>query len=316
MAQSTEVFDVVAIGGCVIDLTSYSERVPKPGETLIGTKFAKAFGGKAANQCVMASRLGASTAMIGKVGDDEFGHQYKENFKQNKVNVEYVGITKDAATSVAQITVVKDGQNSIVYFPRANEYLTVEDIRSAENDLIKKVKLMILTYESISEVIHEALKIAKQHGVKTVVNAAPVNPEVSEEIYSLCDVLCVNETEAEAATGQYVESIEQAKSLTQMMLKKGCFSVILTLGSRGAVFASKEQPQAIHVPAKQVTAVDTTGAGDAFLGALAYFMTHHSSLTMKEWIKRSCEVAAMSVQNLGTQTSFPWKEDIPAELFS
>ncbi|XP_022237703.1 ribokinase-like isoform X2 [Limulus polyphemus] len=264
----------------------------------------------------MASRLGTSTAMIGKVGDDDFGHQSKENFKQNNVNAEYVGITKDAATSVAQITVVKDGQNSIVYIPGANDCLTVEDIRSAENDLIKKVKLMILTYESISEVILEALKIAKQHGVRTLVNAAPVNPGVSEEIYPLCDVLCVNEVEAEVETGLCVESIEQAKSATQMLLKRGCFSVILTLGPRGAVFASEEQPQAIYIPAKQVTAVDTTGAGDAFLGALAYFMTQHSSLTMKECIERSCEVAAISVQNLGTQKSFPWRKDIPAELFS
>ncbi|OWF53132.1 ribokinase-like [Mizuhopecten yessoensis] len=307
--------DVTVIGSCMTDLVSYVPRLPKPGETLHGTKFAIGFGGKGANQCIVAARLGAKTAMVAKVGDDTFGKDYIQNFKDNQVMIEHVEVTSAAGTGVAPICVNQEGQNSIVIVAGANLLLTEDNVRAAEA-VVKETKIVVCQLEIPAQSTLAALKLAKKHNVRSIFNPAPAQSGLSDEFFSECHIFCANETEAEILTGLPVKDIEGACKATLALLDKGCSVVILTLGVMGSVFATQENRKPIHVAAQSVTAVDTTGAGDAFVGALAYYLSNSPSLTLQEIIQRSTEVAGVSVQSPGTQTSFPWKKDLPPKLFS
>ncbi|XP_046372098.2 ribokinase-like isoform X2 [Haliotis rufescens] len=251
--------DVTVVGSCMTDLVSYAPRQPKPGETIHGTKFQIGFGGKGANQCVMAAKLGAKTAMVAKVGDDSFGKNYIQNFKDNNIDIGHVGVTADASTGVAPITVSDD--------------------------------------------------------VKSIFNPAPAQESLPTELYSDCDIFCANETEAEILTGQKVSSIEEAKAAVLALLDKGCNSVVLTLGELGSLYVSQSERDPHVVPCPKVTPVDTTGAGDAFLGALAFYLALYPNMTIIEALTRSSRLAAISVQAMGTQTSFPSRKELPSELF-
>ncbi|XP_064623530.1 ribokinase-like [Lineus longissimus] len=306
--------DVVVVGSCNIDLISYVPRLPKAGETLHGHKFAIGFGGKGANQCVVASRLGTTTAMVAKLGDDTFGHDYIQNFKDNSVNIDHVSVTKEASSGVAPIAVNDDGQNAIVIVSGANLKLSEEDLNKAEN-IIKSSKVMVCQLEVRPEITLAALRMAKKHGVTSILNPAPSQPSLDPEMFQTCDIFCPNETETEILTGLPVSSVDDAKTATKALLDRGCKMVIITLGSQGCVLASKDKPEAVHILARSVTPVDTTGAGDAFVGALASYLAKYPDLGMEETIRRSCEIATISVQAPGTQTSYPWKKDLPSELF-
>ncbi|XP_069117064.1 ribokinase-like [Argopecten irradians] len=307
--------DVTVIGSCMTDLVSYVPRLPKPGETLHGSKFTIGFGGKGANQCVVAARLGAKTAMVAKLGDDTFGKDYIQNFKDNQVMIDHVEVTSEAGTGVAPICVNEQGQNSIVIVAGANLLLSEDDVAAAEA-IVKESKIIICQLEISPKSTLAALKLAKRHKVRSIFNPAPAQSGLSSEFFTECDIFCANETEAEILTGLPVKNKDDACKASLALLDKGCEVVILTLGQMGSVFASKEHQTPSHVPAKPVTAVDTTGAGDAFVGALAYYLSNMPSLTLEEVIKRSTVIASISVQSPGTQTSFPWKKDLASELFS
>lgn len=307
--------DIVVVGGCIVDLVSYASRFPKPGETIAGTKFAKGFGGKGANQCVMASRLGASTAMIAKLGEDTFGKEYLQSFKESSTMSNHVTLDKDSHTSTAAICVTEEGQNSIVYVPGAVMKLSIQDIQAAE-ETIRRAKILLCTFECPLGTLMEALKLAKRHKVKTVVNAAPTSEAKGYEcIFPLTDVVCLNEVEAEEMSGVPVTNVDGAAEAIKVLLSKNCSTVILTLGSNGVVFQSKGQDVYTHVPTRVVKCVDSTGAGDAFMGSLVYYMSAFQTLTFQEMIRRACEIATVSVLGHGTQTSFPFKKDLPDWLF-
>lgn len=307
--------DIVVVGGCIVDLVSYVSRFPKPGETIAGTKFSKGFGGKGANQCVMASRLGASTAMIAKLGDDTFGKEYLQSFKDSNIVSDHVSLTKDSHTSTAAICVTEEGQNSIVYVPGAVMKLSPQDVWAAE-ETIKHAKILLCTFECPLDTLMEALKLAKRHNVMTVVNAAPTSEAKGYEcIFPLTDVICLNEVETEEMSGVPVTNIDGAAQAVRVLLSKECSTVILTLGSSGAVFQCKDQHSYTHIPARVVKCVDSTGAGDAFMGSLVYYMSTFQGLPFQEMIRRACEIATVSVLGHGTQTSFPFKKDLPDWLF-
>ncbi|XP_054714227.1 ribokinase-like [Uloborus diversus] len=306
--------DIIVVGGCIVDLISYVRRFPRPGETISGNRFEKGFGGKGANQCVMANKLGSTTAMIAKLGDDSLGHEYFENFKQSGINYDFVSMTKESHTSTASITVSEDGQNCIVYVPGAIMNLTPRDIQAAE-DLIKRAKVMLCTFECPLDSLITALNLAKTHKVTTIVNAAPTCNSTYEEVYHLADIICLNEVEAYDATNLKIETIEDAAEAIKILFQKGCATVILTLGCKGAVFQNKNENKYIHVPARVVKALDCTGAGDAFMGSLVYYLSAHPQLSMEEAIKRSCEVATTSVLKRGTQSSFPNRNELSEDLF-
>ncbi|XP_046551163.1 ribokinase-like [Haliotis rubra] len=306
--------DVTVVGSCMTDLVSYAPRQPKPGETIHGTNFQIGFGGKGANQCVMAAKLGAKTAMVTKVGDDSFGKNYIQNFKDHNINIDHVGVTADASTGVAPITVSDDGQNSIVIVAGANMLLSEQDVAAAEH-LIMTSKVILCQLEIPVQSTLTALNIAKKRGVKSIFNPAPAQEGLPSELYSDCDIFCANESEAEILTGEKVSSIEDAKAAALTLLNKGCNSVVLTLGELGSVYVSQTEQEPQVVPCPKVIPVDTTGAGDAFLGALAYYLALYPKMTVLEALTRSSRLASISVQAKGTQTSFPSRKQLPSDLF-
>ncbi|KAG8190028.1 hypothetical protein JTE90_000123 [Oedothorax gibbosus] len=304
---------IVVVGGCISDLISYVSRFPRPGETFAGHNFLKGCGGKAANQCVMAQKLGAPTAMIAKVGDDSFGQEHLENFRKLNVHSEFVTISKTSNTSTASILVTDDGENCIVFVPGAINELTPEDIFAAEN-VIKQSQVLLATYECPLTTLLAAFTLARKYKVKTVLNAAPSVDATYEKLYPLTDIICMNEIEAEDATNLPAKDLANAEAIIKKLQEKGCSTVILTLGAKGAVFQTKTDEKYGHVQTKSVKAVDCTGAGDAFMGSLVYFLAHHPNLSLKTTIEKSCEIATMSVLKKGTQFSFPNREDIPDSL--
>lgn len=310
MAEKAE---IVVIGACNTDLISYTPRLPQPGETIHGHKFDMGFGGKGANQAICAARLGASTAMIGRVGDDTFGKSTLNNFREHNVNTEHLIMVAGTSTGVAPITVDDSGQNSIIIVSGANTLLTEANVTAAET-MISKAKVVVCQLELEPHLAIVTMKLARKHNVMTIFNPAPARPTLPEEIWSLCDIFCPNEIEAEMLAGMSMQTKEDHQKAVAYFLDKGCNTVVITLGEKGTVFATQEYRQPRYVPCKVVKAKDTTGAGDAFAGALAFYMAKYKSLTLEEKITRSSEIATISVQTHGTQKSYPYRKDIPAEL--
>uniref|UniRef100_A0A8C0BT08 Ribokinase n=1 Tax=Buteo japonicus TaxID=224669 RepID=A0A8C0BT08_9AVES len=277
-------------------------QLPRAGETILGHKFFIGFGGKGANQCVQSARLGAKTSLICKVSTDLL------------LDYTFVGQTTDAATGTASIIVNSEGQNVIVIVPGANLLLNFEDLKRA-SDVICKARVVVCQLEITPAVSLEALKMARASGVKTLFNAAPALADLDPQFYTHSDIFCCNETEAEILTGIPVGNLEDAEKVGCMLLERGCKLVIVTLGAEGCMMISVEEPIPKHVPAGKVRAVDTTGAGDSFVGALAFYLAYYPKLPMEEMIRKSNCIASVSVQASGTQSSYPYRKDLPQDLF-
>ncbi|XP_051725289.1 ribokinase [Ctenopharyngodon idella] len=305
---------VVVVGSCMTDLVSQAPRLPKAGETIHGHKFFIGFGGKGANQCVQAARMGAKTAMVCKVGRDVFGNDYIQNFKNNGISTAYAEQTENAATGAASIIVNDTGENAIVIVAGANMLLGQEELQRAQS-VIVNAKVLICQLEINPDASLQALRMAKENHVKTIFNPAPAIADLHSDFYKASDVFCCNETEAELLTGLSVISVEDASRVGLELLSKGCGSVIVTLGSQGCVVCQSTNTAPKHIPTTAVTAADTTGAGDSFIGALAFYMGHYPTMPLEEMARRANLVAAVSVQTVGTQTSFPFQKDLPTELF-
>ncbi len=297
---------ICVVGAANMDLISYVSRLPRMGETLHGYRFQMGFGGKGANQAVMAARLGARVSMVAKLGDDVFGERTLDNFKEQGINTTYVSFAQEAFSGVAPIAVDDQGNNSIIIVTGANDLLGASDIEKADS-AIRTAQVVVCQLEIEIDTTLAALRLARRHGVTTIFNPAPARSSLEPELYKLSDIFCPNESEAEMLCGQTVASIDDAEKAARTMLKKGAGSVILTLGERGCLVVTPEGAE--HVPVDRVTVVDTTGAGDAFLGGLASFLARGEGLV--ESAKRANQVAAISVQGRGTQTSFPSAGDLP-----
>ncbi|XP_046619210.1 ribokinase-like [Neodiprion virginianus] len=306
--------DVVVVGSCMVDFSCYASRFPKVGETMCGEKFVTSNGGKGANQCVAAARLGASTALIASLGADSLGKEYFEKLKLENINVSKVHLREGIHSGIAQITVADSGENTIIIVPGANTLLSPEDVDDAE-ELIKNAKVLLCQFEVPTAPTLQALKLFKGRGL-SILNGAPAMPNPDPELLKSCDIFCVNETEAEIMTGVPVTGLYESQIAVNKLLQKECNAVLLTLGALGAVYASQSNPNVIHIPTEKVKAIDTTGAGDAFLGSFAYFAAYHAGLSIDQIAKRACFVASQSVLRIGTQSSFPYKQDLPADLFS
>lgn len=310
--MSGKTLNMIVVGSCMTDLVSQAPRLPKAGETIHGHKFFIGFGGKGANQCIQAARLGAEIAMVCKVGKDFFGDNYIQNFKDSGVHTDFVRQTSDAATGAASIIVNDAGENAIVIVAGANMLLNTDDLQDMQSSL-SQAKVLVCQLEISPQVSLKALCMAREAGVKTVFNPAPAIPSLDAEFYRVSDVFCCNESEAELLTGCPVSSVGEAERAGQNLLARGCGAVIVTLGPQGCVVLQAKGSK--HIPTETVTAVDTTGAGDSFIGALTFYMAYYPSLPLEEMARRANQVAAVSVQAMGTQTSFPFKKDLPAALF-
>ena len=296
---------ICVVGACNIDLISYVPRMPAIGETLHGTKFQIGFGGKGANQAVMAAKLGANVSVVSKLGRDTFGEDTLKNFESFNINTEHVHFTEDAFSGVAPISVNPEGQNSIVIVTGANDLITEAELEAARPEIARSGAL-VCQLEIPIDLSLKALAIAREEGVLTIFNPAPAFKDLPAEFYELSDIICPNESETELLTGLPVESDEQAEAAARVLLERGVKTVILTLGERGALIVDSDGARRIE--ATRVDAIDSSGAGDAFVGSLATFLTAGDSLD--DSVKQACAIATMSVQKTGTQTSFPTVDEI------
>lgn len=301
---------VCVVGAANIDLISYVPRLPRMGETLHGNRFHLGYGGKGANQAVMAAKLGARVSVVTKVGRDVFGDGTVENFRRWGVDTTYVTATGDAFSGVAPIMVDPAGHNSIVIVTGANDLIDDDELARARPATTGSA-VLACQLELPVRVSLAALRMARAHGVRTVLNPAPARDDLPPELLAVTDVLCPNQGEAALLAGRPVETTDDAADAARILLDRGAGSVVVTLGESGCLVATDGGVE--HVPGVPAEAVDTTGAGDAFVGSLTYFLA--AGLPLPVCARRATVIAARSVQARGTQTSFPDRAELPAELF-
>lgn len=298
--------NICVVGSSNIDLISKVPRLPVMGETMIGHSFHLGYGGKGANQAVMAAKLGAQVKMVTKLGRDVFGEGTLKNYREQGIDTTYVLFDDKLSSGVAPIFVNDNAQNFIVIVPGANMALSPADVRAASS-VILAADLLVCQLEIPIETTLEAFRVAKEGGVRTILNPAPA-AALPDELLQLADICAPNETETELLTGLPVSTAADAELAARALLDRGPKIVILTLGERGVLVVDRES--AVHVEALRVDAVDPTGAGDAFIGSLAVFLGE--GLELAAAVQRANAVAALSVTNIGTQISFPRRAEADA----
>ncbi|RZC41388.1 ribokinase [Asbolus verrucosus] len=282
---------IVVVGSCMIDFVSFAPRLPKPGETIHGSKFMTTFGGKGANQCVAAAKLGGNTTLITRVGDDLWGDKYIENLKCQNVETKYAQKTPNSQSGIAQITVAESGENQIVVVAGANNLLTVQDVEKAQDDIIAAA-VVVLQLETSTNVALKALKLCQG---TSILNGAPALNKYDPELLTLPTIFCVNETEAAVFTGLSVTNKREAEVAIKKLIEQGCNAVIVTLGEQGAICMEKNKPGIISVSCPVKQCVDTTGAGDAFIGALSFLLANYSDMPLRKILENACFIASDSV---------------------
>lgn len=298
---------IAVIGSANIDLTTFTSRFPKPGETIFGDKFDLGFGGKGANQAVAARLCGAEVFMIARVGDDLFGPATIENFRKQGIDPTHVKQVPGLSSGVAPIFVEPSGQNRIFVVKGANDALKPADVDSAA-DLLTSVDCIVLQFEIPIETVYYTVAFARKHRIRCIVNPAPAQPVDMSALKGL-DYFVPNESEAETITASPVKNIEDARLCAQQLLSGGVQRVIITLGANGSLLAGADGME--HVPAYPVRSIDSTGAGDAFIGSFAVFLGE--GLPEKEAVRRANLYAALSTTGVGTQKSFFQREKFDAE---
>ena len=289
---------IVVVGSAMMDLTAYADVLPEPGQTLAGQLFTTGFGGKGANQAVMAANCGAQVHFIGKLGDDVFGKAIADNFVKVGINSQFVE-TSATPNGVAHIWVDGKGENRIIIIPGANHEIETGKAVEAINS-IQNLEIVVAQCEIKQEVTLAAFRAAKARGCTTILNPAPYQ-EISAELLDLCDWIIPNETEFRELHGSLPTSDEILKTF-----RPGKNSIV-TLGSKGAVYISAGG-QIHHAPAPQVAAVDTTGAGDAFVGSFAFALASGQDPVMA--MKFGIKIASLTVTRKGAQSSYPDQTEI------
>jgi len=301
--------NVCVVGAANIDLISYVPRLPELGETLHGTEFRMGYGGKGANQAVMAAKLGATVSMVTKLGRDTFGVGTLDNFRTMGVDTRFIGFSEEAASGVAPIFVDLAGNNAIVIVTGANDLLTVDEIDGAR-PAMGEAGAVVCQLEIPLDLTLVALRTAREEGATTIMNPAPARADLPDELLRLSDVFCPNQGEAALITGRSTSGVHDAEEAAAVLLERGAGAVVITLGADGCVVADREGLE--HVAGVAVDTVDSTGAGDAFVGALAAFVARGDGL--RESARWANTIAALSVLGHGTQTSFPDTEQLPEEV--
>ena len=294
---------ICVVGSCMIDLISRVPRLPRLGETMFGHEFHMGYGGKGANQAVMAAKLGAQVTMVAKVGRDVFGEGTLNNLREQGIDTGRVLFDDHLFSGVAPIFVDDNARNFIVIVPGANSGLSPADAQAAR-EVILAADILICQLEIPVETTLEAFRIAKGGNVRTILNPAP-GAAIPDELLQLADICAPNETETELLTGMPVGTPAEAEAAARKLLARGTRTVILTLGERGAMVVNEDKVETL--PAVPVNAVDPTGAGDAFVGSLAVFLGE--ALAFPDAVRRANAVAALSVTRIGTQVSFPKRNE-------
>ncbi|HXY23619.1 MAG TPA: ribokinase [Candidatus Acidoferrum sp.] len=298
---------IAVVGSANVDLTTFNDVFPRPGETIFGKSFDLGFGGKGANQAVAARLCGADVAMVAKVGNDLFGPATIKNFEAKGIDASCVRIAQGVSSGVAPIFVDPSGQNRIIVIKGANDLLAPEDIDAAVS-LLQRAHAIVLQFEIPLRTVYHAVRFARDNGIRCIVNPAPAQPVDFEQLQGL-EYFIPNESEAQTITGMPVHSTEEAKNCAEYLLGKGMRRVIITLGNRGCLLAGPEGSELI--PAFDVQSVDTTGAGDAFIGCFAVLLGE--GMPEKGALRRANLYAALSTTKVGTQKSFWSRADFERE---
>ena len=297
---------VVVIGSLNMDLVTRAPRLPRGGETLIGQSFSTVSGGKGANQAVAAARLGAEVSMVGCIGSDAYGQQLRNALLAEQIDCDAISIV-DGASGVALIVVDDNSQNAIVIVAGANGALTPGVIDRFDS-VLQAADVIICQLEVPDATVGHALKRGRELGKTVILNPAPASRPLPADWYAAIDYLIPNESEAAALSGLPVDSLETAETAATRLIGMGAGKVIITLGAQGSLFADGQG--FLHFPAPQVHAVDTTAAGDTFVGGFAAALA--SGQSEAEAIRFGQVAAALSVTRAGAQPSIPTLSDVQA----
>ena len=295
---------IVVIGSSNTDMVIKSDRLPCPGETIIGHTFLMNPGGKGANQAVAAARMGGNVTFVSKIGNDSFGKQSVEGYIAEGIKTDYIFTDSDSPSGVALILVDAKGENSIAVAPGANATLSLADIDNAKDE-IETAGLVLMQLEILMETVEYAAKIACAKGVKVILNPAPAQA-LSDNLLKCLYMLIPNKTETEMLSGLKVTDWESAEKAADVISGKGVDIVVITLGSQGALV--KDGKQYHRIEAEPVEAVDTTAAGDTFCGALCVGLSE--GMSVPDSIRLACKAAAISVTRMGAQASTPYRKEI------
>jgi ribokinase len=289
---------IAVVGSANIDLTTFTDRFPKPGETIFGQKFDLGFGGKGANQAVAARLCGADVFMVARVGSDLFGPATIENFKKLGIDTTHVKQVEGLSSGVAPIFVEPNGQNRILVVKGANDALKPADVDAAA-DMLKSADCIVLQFEIPLETVYYTVAFARMHGVRCIVNPAPAQPVEMGRLTGV-DYFVPNESEAEAVSGVPVKNVADAKKCAEQLMTGGIKRVIITLGANGSLLAGRGASD--HVAPFAVKSMDSSGAGDAFIGSFAVFLAE--GVAELDAVQRANLYAGLSTTGVGTQKSF------------
>lgn len=310
-------------GGVFRDLACRTNKFPAPGETILGIDYWTCCGGKSANQSVMCKSLCADNealeiCFLGQIGNDDHGNAIVSNFKKYGINIDQLKINSEDKTGVAFILVDSLGENKIIVIKGASDNICIDHIKNSRNAL-KKSNALVIGLEMNLDAVTELMKIGIESNIPIIINAAPIPENLPPEFLNGASILIVNQNEATILTKGEQTPEGALPKLMSLVTKL----VVMTLGSEGAVFATKNNPQnIIYVPIPTANkiipedVIDTTGAGDAFVGAFTYFYVKHFGIwDTKEIIERACILASLTVKSKGTQTSYPLRKELDSKYF-
>lgn len=290
---------ITVVGSNMVDLITYIRRMPNEGETIEAPRFEMGFGGKGANQAVAAALLGAEVSMVTKVGDDLFGPNTKKNLERYGINTAHVEIVPGVSSGVAPIFVDERSHNSILIIKGANAHLLPADVERAK-DRILRSDLVIMQLEVSLETVYHTIQLCAAHKVPVILNPAPGDPTLDAGRIRGVAFFAPNETELQTLTGMPATSLEEVKAAARTLVKKGIEKIIVTLGEKGCLLLTAQEEKL--VPGVRVASVDTTGAGDAFIGCFAVSWVETRDVARA--LERANRYAALSTTKPGTQKSF------------
>jgi ribokinase len=295
---------IVVVGSCNTDMVIKADRLPIPGETILGGTFFMNPGGKGANQAVAASRMGGKVTFISKTGNDVFGKQSVMLYNSENINTDFVFSDPGLPSGVALITVDANGENCIVVASGANASLNPSDINKASQE-IESADLVLMQLEIPIETVEYVAEIADKKGIKVILNPAPARA-LSDKLLSCLYIIVPNKSEAEILSGIKVTDYESARQAADLISARGVDNVVITLGPQGALI--KEKNEYHYVDAYKVESVDTTAAGDSFCGSMCVGLSEGKSIL--EAVKLAARAAALTVTRMGAQSSIPYRSEL------
>ena len=295
---------IAVIGSALMDVVSYVDKLPEYGATVHAKGFHVACGGKGANQAVAAGKLGADVLMVSAVGDDFFGVTVRENFMKNNIDVKHVYTIKNTPNGVVMIIVEASGQYRSVYYHGSNDFMSPKIIFNAADDL-KKCGLILLQLEFPNEILNAAIDFANENKIPIILNPAPMNENFSPNTACKCDFVIPNEVELQILTGMSVDSVDDIRRAARKLFAHGLKNLIVTMGERGSIWLAEGVEE--FVPPLKVNSIDSTGAGDAYIGCFAE--TYARTGNVIDAMQRASKYAALSVTRKGTQDSYLTADD-------